>query len=72
VHRLHNTRVKLEPSANQQFVGLLKDTCASEKCFPNIFLGEMYFDRQRERPILADKLHKHLLKRVDYCARCNP
>jgi hypothetical protein len=71
VERLSSVHMKIEPSVNQAFVSLLCDNDSVEKCFPNIFLGQKYFQKERSQNVAIDKLHKHLLRLNDERARCD-
>jgi DNA replication protein DnaC len=71
VQRLSSVHMKLEPCVNQAFVSMLRDHNSAEKCFPNIFMGEIYFQKQRSQYVTVDKLHKHLLCLYDDRARCD-
>jgi hypothetical protein len=62
VQRLSTVHMKIEPCVNQAFVGMLRDHNSAEKCFPNIFLGQIYFQKERNENVAVDKLHKHLLR----------
>ena len=71
---LQDKVIKLYPTANQTYAGLLRDKHSAEKCFPSIFLGQYRFDQskvQRNKEVKRHDLLKYYMNLRDDRARGN-
>ena len=72
---LRDKVIKIYPTANQSYAGLLRDKHSAEKCFPSIFLGQYRIDHdsvQRPIKLTRTEMLRHYMFLRDPRARGNP